>query len=64
MMWQFYIIFYSGGYCRGGVQEGEKGEIRVRVVQPLSTANKGKGDVVMLYNPLFWWMMQRRETVE
>ena len=46
MFRQCYIIFYSGGYCRGGVQEGERGEICVRAVQPHSTVKKVKGDVV------------------
>ena len=30
--------------------------------QPDSTVDEGKGDVVMLYYPLFWCMMQRRGT--
>ena len=28
--------------------------------KPHSTVDEGKGDVVMLYYPLFWCMMQRR----
>ena len=36
--------------------------IRVHVGQRRSTVDEDKGDVVMLYYPLFWWMMQRRGT--
>ena len=43
------------GYRR--VREG----IRVHVGQLHSTKDEGKGDVV-LYYPLFWWMMQSRGT--
>ena len=39
-----------------------RGRIRVHVGQPHSTVDEGKGDMVMLYYPLFWWMMQRRGT--
>ena len=30
--------------------------------KPHSLVDEGKGDVVMLYYPLFWWIMQRRGT--
>ena len=39
-----------------------RGRIRVHVGQSHSTVDEGKGDVVMLYYPLFWWMMQRKGT--
>ena len=38
-----------------------RGRIRVHVGQPHSTVDEGKGDMVMLYYPLFWWMMHVRE---
>ena len=44
------------------MREGERGGIRVHVGQPHSTVDEVNGDVVMLYYPLFWWMMQRRGT--
>ena len=34
----------------------------MHVRQPHSTVDEGKGDVVMLYYFLFWWMLQRRGT--
>ena len=30
--------------------------------QPHSSEDEGKVDVVMLYYPLLWWMMQRKGT--
>ena len=44
------------------MQEGERGGIRVHVAKPHSSVDEGNGDVVMLYYPLFWWLMQRRCT--
>ena len=44
------------GYRR--VREG----IGVHVGQLHSTKDERKGDVVKLYYPLFWWMMQSRGT--
>ena len=48
------------GYRR--VRERGYAFIRVHVGQPHSTVDEGKDDVVMLYYPLLWWMMQRRGT--
>ena len=41
-----------------GYMKVEKGDTR-SFGQPHSSEDEGKGDVVMLYYPLFWWMMQR-----
>ena len=47
-----------------GYMSIEKGDTR-SFGQPHSLEDEedeGKGNVVMLYYPLFWWMMQRRGT--
>ena len=41
----------------------EVGNAFVHVGQPHCTVDEGKGYVVMLYYPLFWWMMQRMGSV-
>ena len=46
-----------------GLQECERGGKRVHVRQPHCRVDEVKGDVVMLYYPLFWWMMQRKGSV-
>ena len=44
-----------------GYMRVEKGDTRSSG-QTHSSEDEGKGDVVVLYYPLFWWMMQRRGT--
>ena len=38
--------------------------IRVHVGQRHCKVNEGKGDVVMLFYPLSWWMMQKKGSRE
>ena len=50
------------------MEDAEEGYRRLRegdtrsCGKPHSLVDEGKGDVVMLYYPLFWCMMQRRGT--